>query len=105
MRKGAGEGKIKALSRDARQEIVCTSIFREIVGRARRQVISRLKAAPQQIHALPGVSGLRPSAPLGMFDLNLKSCRSCGRSRDQLSISRSIWVEPALNLCERARRG
>ena len=32
---GAGEGKIKGLSRDARQVIVCTSFFREARKRAR----------------------------------------------------------------------
>lgn len=42
---GGGEGKIKALSRDARQVLVCTSFFREIWGSAGSRIASRVEAA------------------------------------------------------------
>ena len=46
--KWAGEGKIKALSRDARQVLVCTSFFREIGPAIASRIVSRVEAATWQ---------------------------------------------------------
>lgn len=43
--RGVGEGKIKALSRDARQVIVCTSFFREAWESVGSGIVSRVEAA------------------------------------------------------------
>jgi hypothetical protein len=61
---GGREGKIKGLSRDARQVFVCTSFFEETAARRARWFVSRRGAGADGDHGAYEV-GDRHSAALG----------------------------------------